>query len=322
MSALQGIRVLDLSRLLPGPYATLLLSDMGADVVKIEDPGAGDYLRAVAPEMFERLNRGKRSCVLDLKAPEGRDPFLALAARADVVVESFRPGVMERLGCGWNELHAKNPRLVLASISGYGARGPYRDRAGHDLGYIALAGVLWALRGQVPRVQLADMVGGGLFCVVGVLAALHERARTGEGRHVQVSMTDNVAQLLAAGTTDVLDGTRPCYSVYRSSDGIYFALAALEPKFWLAFCDAAGRTDLADKGLDTDARPEVEKLFASRTSAQWLAFAAMHDVCLEPVLPPNDWSVASPPLTSPREGRAPEQGEHTAQVLGEIGIGR
>jgi crotonobetainyl-CoA:carnitine CoA-transferase CaiB-like acyl-CoA transferase len=246
--------------------------------------------------------------------------FLALAARADVVVESFRPGVLERLGSGWDVLHARNPRLVLASISGYGAAGPYRDRAGHDLDYIALSGVLWALRGAVPRLQLADVVGGGLFCVVGVLAALQERAHTGAGRHVEISMTDAVAQLLVPGVTPVLDGSRPCYSVYRASDGAQFALGALEPKFWIAFCEAAGRPDLSDRGLDPDARPEVERLFASRPSADWLAFSARHDVCLEPMLAPTERPCAPPPLTAPREGRAPAHGEHTTAVLAEAGV--
>src|SRR5690349_2059024 len=207
--ALRGIRVLDLSRLLPGPFLTMILADMGADVVKVEDPRVGDYLRAFPPAKggvagrYLAVNRGKRSLALDLKLPAGRDALLEMAKRADVVVESFRPGVMDKLGVGYAALAERNPKIVVCSISGYGGTGPYVHRAGHDLDYIGLAGVL-AMTGpagaapQMPGVQIADLAGGALWSATAILAALVGRQRTGKGAHLDISMTEGALALLAA----------------------------------------------------------------------------------------------------------------------------
>src|SRR6476469_1302083 len=207
--ALKGILVLDLSRLLPGPFLTMVLADMGADVVKVEDPRVGDYLRAMPPAKgglagrFLAVNRGKRSLALDLKAAAGRDAFLKMVERADVVVESFRPGVMDKLGLGHAALAARNPKIVVCSISGFGHTGPYIERAGHDLNYIALGGVL-AMTGpaagapQMPGVQIADLAGGALWGATAILGALVGRQRTGKGAHIDVSMCEGSLALLAA----------------------------------------------------------------------------------------------------------------------------
>ncbi|HZY04709.1 MAG TPA: CaiB/BaiF CoA-transferase family protein [Anaeromyxobacteraceae bacterium] len=307
---LAGVRVLDLSRLLPGPYATLVLADLGADVVKVEDPQGGDYVRWMPPlageqsGFFHALNRGKRSLCLDLKRPEGAAAFRRLARRFDVVVESFRPGVMERLGVGYAALQAENPGVILCSISGYGQDGPYRDRAGHDIDYCATAGVL-ALNGPPERplplgVQVADVAGGSWPAVAGILAALVRRAATGEGGQVDVSMTDGALAMLAlqrgaaaargsplrrAGET--LNGGSACYGVYRTRDGRFVALGALEPKFFRSFCEAAGRPDLAERQFEDEGRgprAELEALFGSRTRDEWARLGEAHDCCLSPVL--------------------------------------
>jgi crotonobetainyl-CoA:carnitine CoA-transferase CaiB-like acyl-CoA transferase len=371
---LSGIRILDLTRLLPGPFATLVLADLGADVVRVEDPRGGDWLRGLPPvageqaEAFHALNRNKRSLALDLRAPAGAATFRRLARRADAVIESFRPGVLDRLGLGFEALRAENPRLVLASITGYGQDGPYAGRAGHDLDYCAFAGVLAAngtREAPLPLgVQVADLAGGSWPAVAGVLAALLRARATGEGAHVDVSMTEGVLALLAmplaiAGARgasiarggELLNGGAACYGVYRTKDGRFVALGALEPKFFRTFCAAVGRPDLADRQLESDGagpRAELEALFATRTRDAWAAFAAEHDVCLAPVLE-GDEPRADPQLRArgafvavetPYEGRAmpgvatpirlrgevaprrpaPRLGEHGAEVLRDAGL--
>ena len=312
MSALplQGLRVLDLSRLLPGPYATLVLADLGAEVVKVEDPSGGDYLRWMPPMAgeqsgwFHALNRNKRSLALDLRHPDGAAALLRLARRADVVIESFRPGVMDRLGVGWEALSRENPRIVLCSISGYGQDGPYRDRAGHDIDYVAVAGVL-AVNGPPERpvplgVQVADVAGGSWPAVAGILAALLGRATTGRGAWIDVAMAEGALAMLALqqGAADAagqalrrgseqLNGGSACYAVYRAKDGGFVALGALEPKFFQAFCQAVGRPELGVEQFDHDGagpRQEVAAIFATRTRAEWGEFAARHDVCVMPIL--------------------------------------
>ena len=310
---LRGIRVLDLSRLLPGPYCTLVLSDLGAEVLKVEDPGQGDYLRGLPPlhgdagAQFLALNRDKRSLVLDLKKPAGRDVFLRLCDSYDVVVEGFRPGVMARLGLGWDVLHARNPRLVLVSVSGYGQDGPLRDRAGHDLDYLALAGVLgtWRRDGEAPRVpgvQLADLVGGGLWGALGAVAALCARERSGAGRHVDVSMTEGALALLIPELgaffetqreprqgTGLIRGGNANYEVYETADGQALAVGALEPKFFAALSAALGRPfdpgDIpAPPARQAAVRAELQAIFRQKTRAEWERLLAAHDACVEPVL--------------------------------------
>jgi crotonobetainyl-CoA:carnitine CoA-transferase CaiB-like acyl-CoA transferase len=310
---LEGIRVLDLSRLLPGPALTLILGDMGADVVKVEAPNVGDYMRQMPPAKgalsgrFLAINRNKRSLVLDLKAAPDRAAFLRMVERADIVVETFRPGVLDRLGVGYAALRARNPGIILCSISGYGQTGPYRDRAGHDLNYIALAGVL-AMGGPrggapaMPGVQIADYAGGALWGATAVLGALHGRHQNGEGAHLDISMCEGSMALAAhehgsvdaggpwpsRGTT-TLNGGVACYGVYRAKDGKYLSVGALEPKFWLAFNQGIGRkgnvAELIEPPERQDAiRAEVQAILATRTRDEWVAHLAAFDCCCEPVL--------------------------------------
>jgi len=373
-SPLEGIRVLDLSRLLPGPYLTMILADLGADVVKVEDPRVGDYMRQMGPGKkglsgrFLAVNRGKRSLALDLKAAGGRDAFLRMAERADVVVETFRPGVLDRLGVGWTALRERNRGIVLCSISGYGQDGPYVHRAGHDLNYIGLAGVL-AMGGEaagrkpaMPGVQIADLAGGGLWGATAVLGALVGRQRTGEGAHLDISMTEGSLALLAAelGNHDcgqppptrgheLLNGAAACYGVYQTSDGKYLSVGAIEPKFWLAFNAAIGRTAdvtevIAPPERQRAIRDEVAAIIATRTRDQWREVLAAHDCCAEPVLEVDELAghplhqargvffhidddelgpvlqVRTPVGAPARPTRAPRLGEHGAAVLGEYGF--
>lgn len=320
---LSGVRVLDLSRLLPGPFCTLVLADLGADVVKVEDPRGGDYLRSMPPlagelsGFFHAVNRNKRSLTLDLKAPDGPAVLKRLARTFDVVVESFRPGVLDRLGIGHAALAAENPRVVVCSITGYGQDGPYADRAGHDINYCGIAGAL-ALNGPPERplplgVQVADLAGGAWPAVAGILAALVRRAATGEGAHVDVSMTEGVLALLAMQLgaaaargeplrrgQEVLNGGAGCYGVYRTKDDGFVALGALEPKFFEAFCRAAGVPELAERHLDDEGgalRAELEALFLTRTRDEWAALGAVADCCLTPVLE-RDEPLRDPQLVS------------------------
>jgi crotonobetainyl-CoA:carnitine CoA-transferase CaiB-like acyl-CoA transferase len=316
LTALAGLRVLDLTRLLPGGFCTLLLADFGADVVKVEDTGMGDYVRWAPPHyegadpsaggaVFLALNRGKRSVRVDLKTDAGREVLLRLARDADVLVESFRPGVMDRLGVGYRALRAVNPGLVYCAITGYGQDGPYRDRAGHDIDYLALGGLL-GLTGAGPESppvqaagQIADLGGGALMAAFGILAALRARDASGEGQLVDVSMTDGALSWLAmVAARWFAEGRAPrrgelelaggllCYRPYRCADG-WVALGALEPKFWRAWCAGVGREDLVERQFEPVGSPvhaEVEAVFAARTRAEWAAFNDEHDCCLEPVL--------------------------------------
>ncbi len=375
---LQGLRVLDLTRLLPGGYATLLLADLGADVIKIEEPGRGDYVRAMPPAAGAHsaphvaLNRNKRSVTLNLRAPRARELFLALADTADVVIESFRPGVMDRLGVGYEVLRARNPRLIYCAITGYGRDGPRAAEAGHDINYIGYCGLL-DVNGEpgsgpvVPGVQVADLAGGGMAAVIAILAAVHRRDVTGRGDLCDVSMTDGAASWLLLLTASYaatgepprrgetpLSGAYPCYRVYPAADG-YVTVGALEPRFWEQLCDALGRPDLVGDAYATGARrdevvAELSAIFSRRTRAEWAETFAGRDACVGPV---NDLveALADPQLRRramfvdtevPGVGRwiatgnpirlhdapgridrlpPPRLGEHTAQVLSELGVG-
>jgi crotonobetainyl-CoA:carnitine CoA-transferase CaiB-like acyl-CoA transferase len=267
---LDGSRILDLTRLLPGNYGTLLLADLGADVIKVEEPGRGDYMRWTPPMVGDEsavhraLNRGKRSVTVNLKSEAGRAVLLRLAAGADALLESFRPGVMDRLGVGYDALRSDNERLVYCAITGYGQDGPYRDRVGHDINYIGYSGLLHAtgLPGGppvLPAVQVGDF-GGGMAAALGTVAAVGEARRTGRGRFVDVSMLDVVTSwmgvlmswYLATGEVPPrggmpLSGGLACYRVYRTSDGKHLAVGALEPRFWKALCDALEIPELVDR---------------------------------------------------------------------------
>lgn len=308
---LAGVRVLDLSRLLPGPVASLHLADLGADVIKVEDTGAGDYARTMGegPDgtswFFRAVNRNKRGLTLDLKQAAGRDALLRLVAGADILLESFRPGVMERLGLGYERLLKANPRLVYCAITGYGQDGPWALRAGHDLNYIAQAGVLeqTGVAGgapAIPALQIGDLLGGAMTAVSAMLAALFKAQRTGEGSFVDVAMADSVLAhnlfplfaLQAGGAlpergNDMLSGGYANYGVYRTQDNKYMAVAPLEEKFWQLFCDAIGRTDLKGRYGEVSApevRGDLETLFATRPQADWTALFAEVDCCVTPVL--------------------------------------
>jgi len=314
---LASVKVLDLSRLLPGPLASLVLADLGATVDKIEDAAGGDYLRVMPPtigdtsSIFLALNRNKRSAVLDLKKPKAKEALLRLVRSYDVLLEQFRPGVLERLGLSHERLLAENPRLVVCALTGYGQDGPLAQRAGHDLNYLARAGVLGQQGPEggaptVPGFQLAD-VSGGLYAVVGIMGALMERARTGKGQIVDVAMIETAMpfaiagfgltfghaakQALARGAEALTGGIAP-YQTYATKDGRAMSLAALEPKFWSAFASGVGHeismSDLVPGPHQAELKTKLAGIFAGRTQAEWIAFASERDCCLEPVLSPEE----------------------------------
>jgi alpha-methylacyl-CoA racemase len=314
LQPLSGTRVLDLTRLIPGPFATLVLADLGARVDKVEDPGGGDYLRHMPPAVggtsaaFGLLNRGKRSAILDLKKADGRAALEKIVTSYDVLFEQFRPGVLARLGLSPAALLEQNPRLIVCSLTGYGQTGALAAKAGHDLNYLARAGLLGAqgpAHGPpaVPGFQLAD-VSGGLWCVVAIQAALAERARTGRGQHLDIAMTDGVlgfyvtslgpalaGQPAGRGQETLTGGIAP-YATYLTADGYAMTLAALEPKFWSSFCAAFDlRADMGAllPGPHQEALGEqVRGIFASKNRAEWIAWAAEHDCMVEPVLAPEE----------------------------------
>jgi len=359
---LTGVTVLDLTRLLPGAFATLMLAELGAEVIKIEDPRGGDPMRHMPPILNGRglydllLNRGKKSVALDLRQPEARAAFDHLASRADVVVESFRPATAQRLGVSADVVRTRHPRVIHCSITGYGQTGPYAERPGHDLNYVSVSGLLAADRpgvADLPRMFLADVGGGAMSAVIGILAALVGRGRTGEGQSIDVSMHEAALywvmlpaarELVEGGTAAVGElptfGRHASYNIYQTRDGERVALGALEPKFWRAFCQAVGRDELAGRH---DSPPDdqqaliqtTREIFATRTRDEWLAFLEGHDVCVTPVNSPAA-GLADPHITArqavqsapglrfvrppfvsmtPTLEPAPEVGQHTAEIL-------
>lgn len=310
---LRELKMLDLSRLLPGPYCSLLLADLGMEVLKVEDPEQGDYTRMIGPirkkdsAIFLALNRNKKSIKLNLKIKEGKEIFYKLIQSYDIILESFRPGVMDRLGLGYQELKKRNPRIILCSLSGYGQDGPYRERSGHDINYIGLGGVLeitGAKNGDpvLPGVQIADIGGGGMMAAIAILSAAIHREKTGEGQFLDISMMDSVVswlsihavkyftdgELLKRGDMP-LTGRYACYQVYPTKDGRHMSLGALEPKFWKNFCEAIGRRDLFDKQfIEGEERlriiVEIQNLFKTKTQGEWVDFFKAVDACCEPIL--------------------------------------
>jgi crotonobetainyl-CoA:carnitine CoA-transferase CaiB-like acyl-CoA transferase len=372
--ALQGIRVVDLTRMLPGPYATMVLADLGADVVKIEDTRGGDPTRwsmrhrSGSSSTFEAVNRWKRSLAVDLKNSEGAAVVRRLIERADVLVEGFRPGVMERLGFGFDAVAAFQPRLVYCSISGYGQDGPLRERGGHDVNYLALAGVLGLQADAegnpvLSPIQIADL-GGSLYGLVAILAALVARAHTGRGQYIDLAMADVGTALLPTAVARLFGGDRvplgkalplagrlACYNVYRTADGRHLSVGALEEKFWAAFCRVIGREDLVARQTDEAAQEEmasaVGEIIRSRTLAEWVSAFAAEDACVEPVLSLDEaldapqsrhrrrvFDFTDPGGSTSRQlglpftlsdtppspvAAAPGLGEHTREILGELG---
>lgn len=305
---LEGVKVVDLTRLLPGPFATMLLADMGAEVIKVEEPGLGDYARFYPPMVgtksafFQSVNRNKRFVTLNLKTNEGCELLLRLLEEADVLIESFRPGVMDRMGPGIDKLQEMFPGLVIASLTGFGQDGS--SKAGHDANFLAFAGVL-GLNGtpaapQLPGVQIADLAGGALYAALGISAALYRKARTGQGGHLDISITEGALSLLIptvamqkAGVDEqrgagMLTGGLPRYSLYETADGRYLMVAALEPKFWDPFVEALGLVALRGRGMTNDAdgqdvRARLQATIAERSLKEWEEFLAGLDVCVAPV---------------------------------------
>jgi crotonobetainyl-CoA:carnitine CoA-transferase CaiB-like acyl-CoA transferase len=342
---LKGVRVVDLTRLLPGPLCTGYLADMGADVIKVEDTSMGDYTRWDMPRCKENsfffllMNRNKKSIKLNLKAPEGREVFNRLVRDADVVIEQFRPGVVENLGIDYASVKKIKPDIVYCSLTGFGQSGPYKDKAGHDINYIGYSGILGQTARRagipvIPGIQIADESGGTLMAAMGILAALIGRQKTGEGRGVDVGMMDGAFSLMIIGLghffgygqapkggDGLLTGGAPCYDVYETKDGRYMALGALEPKFWSTFCAAVGRPELTKEQFPTGQRREeirsaVEAIFKEKTRDEWVAFLTNVDACCTPVLELHE-SVANEHLKErgmifemdhPVEGRIPQLG--------------
>jgi crotonobetainyl-CoA:carnitine CoA-transferase CaiB-like acyl-CoA transferase len=338
---LSSLRVLDFTTLLPGPFATMLLADLGADVVRVEAPDRPDLARFLPPfdgdvsAWHSLLNRNKRSITLDLKQPGAAEVVKRLVQRYDIVVEQFRPGVMDRLGVGYEALRTANSRLIYCAITGYGQSGPYRDRAGHDLNYVALAGIL-SHTGRTESgppglgVQVADVGGGAFGAITGILAAVIQRQITGEGQMVDVSMFDlalawnglAAAEYLASGEnpayeSGLLNGGT-LYDTYRTRDGRYLAVASLEDKFWRGFCQAIDRPDLADRGIFGPAagRPglkdEIAATIAQRSLAEWQTIFTTLDVCVEPVLTVEE-ALAHPQTTARGLVIETPRGDGTAQ---------
>lgn len=310
---LSSLRVLDFSALLPGPFGTMVLADMGAEVVRLESPGRPDMVRVLPPmedgvsACHAYLNRSKKSLAVDLKKPEGVELVKKLVQQYDIVVEQFRPGVMDRLGVGYEALRAVNPRIIYCSITGYGQDGPYRDRAGHDMNYLSIAGITGyngrKASGPAPiNVQVADVAGGSFHAVMGILAAVIHRQQTGEGQHVDISMTDAAFSMhaltappaLVAGQQPGLEDTQlnggSFYDCYETKDGRFFSVGGLEPQFFMQFCAAIGKPELSTKGLVlkpdivAEVKREIAGAMKQKTYAEWLPVFAALDSCTEPVL--------------------------------------
>jgi crotonobetainyl-CoA:carnitine CoA-transferase CaiB-like acyl-CoA transferase len=303
-SPLDGLRVVSMAEQYPGPYCTLLLADMGADVILVERPGAGDPSRGPGgmSDFFAALNRNKRSIAINLKAEEGREACRRLIAKADVFLEGFRPGTMERRGLGDDALKEANPRLIYCSLSGFGQSGPYRLRPAHDVSFQGIAGLLANLidRGSFadrPSVAIGDL-SSGMFAAIGILAALYARERTGRGQYVDVAMADGLVSWMTAALTPVINGNRGFdfsggagYGVYRAADGKYLTLSvAMEPHFWRNLWQTVGRPDLAEISfIDRLQRNEelegiLQEAFLTKSRDEWVALLAAGDVPSGPVL--------------------------------------
>lgn len=318
MLPLEGIRVLDLTRLLPGPYCSLLLADYGADVIKVEDPKIGDYSRWYEPRVnddqsavFISLNRNKRSITLDLKDEKDKEAFISLIKTADVLIESFRPGVMERLGLGYEEIKVHNPKLIYCAITGYGQSGPYAKDAGHDLNFLSYSGLLH-LQGApnekplIPSVQIGDIGGGALMAAVGILLAIIDAKKSNTGQFVDVSMLDGALSWMhtilpnywTSGEMPnrgelTLTGGKACYEIYRTKDDRFISVGALEYKFWKNFCKVIGKEELIhqlDEPLEQQRimKQEVQKAVQQKTLTEWLELFAGIDACVSPVLTPEE----------------------------------
>ncbi len=318
---LEGIRVLDLSRLLPGPFATMLLADFGAEVIKVEDPIQGDYMRRWPPfytkgankdsATFLSLNRNKKSIILNLKEPEGQKIFYRLAEKSDVIFESFRPGVMNKLKIDYDTISKINPQIIYCSLSGYGQNGPYKDLPGHDVNYLGVSGVA-SLTGEpghpkLMGVQVADIGAGGLNAVLAILMSIIARNKTGRGQYIDVSMLDGAMTWLAFAFPrywaskeipmrgdDLLTGGSPGYGIYKTKDNKFVAVGALEKKFWRNLCTTIKREDLVDTPhqlTGTEKKEIIECLktvMLTKTREEWFEISKQTDICISPVYELNE----------------------------------
>lgn len=313
MHALEGIKVLDLSRLAPGPFATMIMGDLGADVLMIEAP-AGATSEIHRPwadadpgreDAFDPLRRNKRSMVLNLKSDEGRAVLHKLVAEYDVLIEGFRPGVIKRLGCDYETLSKINPGIILCSLSGFGQDGPYSEHVGHDINYVSIGGMLGFIGwpGTPPAIPgniVADFAGGGLHAAMAILAALVARQTTKRGQHVDIAMSDGVMYMLATWVknvlsggeppgrgTNFLNGRLPFYSVYETSDGGWISLGSIETKFWQNLCRATGLEDFIDRQFDDSAHGAIKdrltEVFKTKTRTEWFKILNDVEVCAAPV---------------------------------------
>jgi CoA:oxalate CoA-transferase len=355
---LEGIRVLDLTRLLPGPYGTMLLADLGAEVIKVEEPGRGDYIRGINPGMFASVNRNKKSITLNLKREEAREVFLRLSEEAEVLVEGFRPGVMQRLGLGYEPVRERNPKIIYCAISGFGQTGPYRDIPGHDINYVAMTGALGLT--EEPRtfpIPIADLA-AGTFAALSILAAIIEQQRNGLGQFLDVSATEAVlswmgprlAQFSASKEKNVKKAfRRGGYGVFACRDGLYITIGALEDVFWQNLCRAVGKDEWAlddnykSAAKRAERKDEIEKnlkdIFLKKDRKEWLEVLSREDVPVAPVHGPEGvfeedqfrqrkafdegHNILFPVIFSGfgrrPAGKIPGLGEHTSELLQEAG---
>lgn len=355
MELLKDVKVLDLTRLLPGPYCTWILSELGADVLKIEDPWEGDYARGIP--LYDLINTEKKSLTINLKKDAGKKIFLELISKSDVLVESFRPGVMDNLGLGYDILKEYNKKIIFCSISGYGQNGPYKNIPGHDINYISISGLLGINRTSespmLPAIPIADLA-GGTFGALSILASLHKRDIYETGEYIDVSMTDTVnlffnivyqgyflnEEDILNGKKTVVTGLLPCYNVYRTKDGKFVSLGDLEFKFWKNFCLKIEREDLIQKQYDISAVEELKEIFLNKTREEWMEIFKGVDTMFTPVYSPKEVfddpqikyrnifdgerKILNLPVeflkTAIKEKRkAPEKGENTSEILNKLG---
>ncbi|MBI3035194.1 CoA transferase [Candidatus Woesearchaeota archaeon] len=356
---LKGIRVLDLSNLLPGPMCSLFLADLGADVIKIESL-KGDLMRSIISSKnkspyFSALNRNKKSLALNLKTREGCLIFMELVKCADVIIEGFRPGKLDSLNLGYKDIKKINPRIIYCSITGYGQKGAYRDKAGHDLNYSSLSGLLDILSSKpfVPGVQIAD-VGCALVAAFSIVSSLFYRERRGKGSYIDASIFHSALSLisihvaqqsLSGNRSTILSGSKPCYNVYETKDKRYVSLGAIETKFWHSFCKAINKNQFLPKQFDQSIINDIKKIFKERTLNEWTRLNEEYDFCCEPVKKIEDLindadlnnkgaiitlngvkQVSLPVVFSAfsrlNYSRSPKLGEHTEQILSGIGYNK